>query len=559
MQVIVKKVASLLRYSREAYGRPAVLLAAFGACAALLVTEVAVLWLQYRSDIGRQLEQCEQRTSTAIAHIDRVIAESDRSILAIRNWIESNPTADPLRSAELIRFAESIVVDRRDAAALALISMSGNATILDKAFAGRVIDVSARPYMVAARAAETNKTVFGPLAVNNNTSRRTISMFRAIDVGGRRYAIASAFSVEMVEEFLKSLLDAPGHFVLLLQGSEQVSIVADDALRERFRRAGPAAATDGDVIECSRPLNGTGFVVVAGSTLSSIRAAWLRDNLPTAVLFGMALVLLLTLSIFVAALFGRLWVRDRDLRIALEGAQAADLAKTKFLAVMSHELRTPLNAIVGYSDAMAGGIFGPLPQKYIAYLGHIRSAGQHLIEVVSDILDISRIEAGSRDLFPERLAVRAVVDAAVTMIATRANDRGQRIEVQVPQELPDIHADPTAIRQVVINLLTNATKFSPVGGTIHVDARRLDDGALSIEVRDRGIGIRPEYLESIFRPFWQAEGALERRYEGTGLGLSISQRLMELHQGRIEVESRHGEGSTFRIIVPASRVIEANR
>jgi signal transduction histidine kinase len=228
--------------------------------------------------------------------------------------------------------------------------------------------------------------------------------------------------------------------------------------------------------------------------------------------------------------------------------EAASRHKSEFLANMSHELRTPLNAIIGFSEVLSERMFGGLTEKQDEYLRDIHESGQHLLSLINDILDLSKIEAGRMELDPTVFDLPTAIEHALTFVRERAVRRGIALHQAVDQRLGLIRADERKVKQVLLNLLSNALKFTPEGGRIDVGAG-LTDGVAEVSVTDTGIGIAPENQESVFEEFRQV-GTASKRVEGTGLGLTLSRRFIELHGGRIWVESQLGAGSTFRFTLP---------
>jgi signal transduction histidine kinase len=215
---------------------------------------------------------------------------------------------------------------------------------------------------------------------------------------------------------------------------------------------------------------------------------------------------------------------------------------------MSHELRTPLNAVIGFSDVLREEMFGPLNAKQLEYVSDIHLSGQHLLSLINDILDLSKVEAGRMQLDVHPFDVRAAVENCATLIRERALRGRLRFSCEAGPGTDSWRGDERKFKQVVINLLSNAVKFTPPGGEVALHAA-VEDGALLLRVRDTGIGIEPEDQEAIFQEFRQA-GTSSRRAEGTGLGLALSRRLVELHGGTLTVESRPGQGSVFTARFP---------
>jgi len=248
-----------------------------------------------------------------------------------------------------------------------------------------------------------------------------------------------------------------------------------------------------------------------------------------------------------------------DLRRAKEDAEYSDRTKGEFLANMSHELRTPLNSIIGFSDMLRSEIFGTIGnQRYMEYLNDINASGRHLLDLIKDILDVSKIEAGAMDVADEDVEIAAVVKACMSMIRERADRAGVTLDNDIPTDLPDVRGDILRVKQVLLNLIGNAVKFTPPEGSVLV-AAGLRDGGVFVTVTDTGVGISAEDLKIVTEPFFQAAQAMTRSYEGTGLGLSLVKSLMELHGGGFELESNPGQGTEATIHFPEHRTIIRGR
>jgi signal transduction histidine kinase len=229
--------------------------------------------------------------------------------------------------------------------------------------------------------------------------------------------------------------------------------------------------------------------------------------------------------------------------------EVANKHKSAFLASMSHELRTPLNAIIGFSEVLLAKLFGELNDKQEDYLKDIHSSGKHLLNLINDVLDLSKVEAGRMDLELSRFDLRTALSDAITLIRERAMKHGIALRLDVDPALGEIDADERKFKQILLNLLSNAVKFTPDGGRVDVEASRLD-GAVQVAVRDTGIGIAPEDQQAVFEEFRQAGGDYTSKQEGTGLGLALTRRFVELHGGRIWLASEVGKGSTFFFTIP---------
>jgi signal transduction histidine kinase len=253
------------------------------------------------------------------------------------------------------------------------------------------------------------------------------------------------------------------------------------------------------------------------------------------------------LAIQNARLFLEIEDKSRQLEVASQH-------KSEFLANMSHELRTPLNAIIGFSEVLGERLFGELNAKQEEYLKDIHASGQHLLSLINDILDLSKIEAGRMELELTDFDLPTAIDNALTLVRERAGRRGIALHQAADEGLGQIRGDERKIKQVLLNLLSNAIKFTPDGGQIDVQARAVD-GSIEVSVSDTGVGIAPEDQEAIFEEFRQV-GTADKKVEGTGLGLALSRKFIELHGGRIWVTSQVEVGSTFTFTIPCTVVNE---
>ena len=342
-----------------------------------------------------------------------------------------------------------------------------------------------------------------------------------------------------------------------------------------FSMLAPLAWVDGE------PVGQMAVVFVMAITMASMatitgpsRAAFLSDIVPVAVatmaaplaISGLdgapatALVLLFAVLMFDVSK-GAYRLAEKSLtlndenRKLITDLRAANKAKSEFLANMSHELRTPLNAILGFSEVIKDEIMGPIgTPSYKSYAGDIHQSGQHLLGLINDILDLAKIEAGKLELQDDILSIDSIVNSALAMVAHQAQAGGITLLKVVDPSIV-LRWDVRAAKQIAINLMSNAVKFTPRGGSVTVHATRTADGGARVSVIDTGCGIAPEDQAVVFEPFGQGRHDIAVEHKSTGLGLSIVRGLVEAHGGRLELESEVGRGATFSIVVPPERIL----
>lgn len=237
--------------------------------------------------------------------------------------------------------------------------------------------------------------------------------------------------------------------------------------------------------------------------------------------------------------------------------QEASRLKSEFLANMSHELRTPLNGIIGFSELLCDGKAGPLNEQQQDFLNDILGSGRHLLQLINDVLDLSKVEAGRMELFPETFALPDAVEEVCSVIAQMADKKRIDVQRSLDQALESVTLDRKKFKQVLFNLLSNAVKFTEEGGRVDVLVRPQSGNRLCLQVADTGIGIRPEDFGRLFVEFQQIDSSASRRYEGTGLGLALTRKLVEFQRGAISVQSEPGQGSTFTVVLPLHEQQEA--
>ena len=254
-------------------------------------------------------------------------------------------------------------------------------------------------------------------------------------------------------------------------------------------------------------------------------------------------------------------IRERErvehkLREAKKRAEIANRAKSDFLAMMSHELRTPLNAVIGFSEILHGESLGPLGNdQYREYVDYIRTSGTELLARINDILELTKIDADDFTLLVEPVEIEDIFKAVEPIIREKASAAGLKLSVDFPQDLPQLKADPRALKQILLNLLLNSVKFTRAGGRVAVCAKSDRQHRLTLQVSDNGVGIDPERLSQVLQPFSQADSSLGRKYEGSGLGLALADKLVKLHGAELYIDSEVGAGTTVTIIFPKDRTL----
>jgi signal transduction histidine kinase len=239
---------------------------------------------------------------------------------------------------------------------------------------------------------------------------------------------------------------------------------------------------------------------------------------------------------------------------AIEQAESANRSKSEFLANVSHELRTPLNAIIGFSEMIRDGLVGPPGSpKYAEYIHDIHASGMHLMELINDILDLSKAEAGSMEGQPGDTDVAHTIQSCLKFIAPKAQSAQVRVYANLDEKLPSLLIDAKHLRQIILNVLSNAVKFTPEDGEVTIGAKT-DDYGLAVTIHDTGIGMAPEDIPKALSPFGQIDSSLARKYNGTGLGLPLTKRLMENYEGELVITTALGEGTTITLHFPPHRL-----
>ena len=466
-------------------------------------------------------------------------------------------------------------VDVADVAGAVLITLTGSSTFAGGTANPAVQTVADRDYFRAALAGATATlgVATQPLLLDvpvviavplSSSSSRTIVGVLIAELRGSDLAGHLRSQLGQFEDLY--IVDGNGRLVgrAAVPSAPTADLRADPVVQQLL--AGTAVAgelrdpvTGTTRLLTSSPIGSTGqpgWTVVAVQDTGGVEAetaAVLADQRT----LRLALVAILLLGTFAFARIAAGSVRQRrQLAVALEQVETksrevetANRHKSEFLANMSHELRTPLNAIIGFSEVLRQQMFGAINPKQGEYLEDIQTSGQHLLSLINDILDLSKVEAGKMELQLSRFSLPAALESVLLMVRERATGRGIDMRTELDPAIDQIEADERKVKQIVLNLLTNAVKFTPSGGTITLKTKRDGAGAV-VSVRDTGVGIAPADQARVFEEFTQAGAGVASGQEGTGLGLTLSRTLVVLHGGRIWVESEPGKGSTFSFTLP---------
>jgi signal transduction histidine kinase len=385
--------------------------------------------------------------------------------------------------------------------------------------------------------------IFTPVIVLIATTKRKVMVRNRVHIAGAMVALAAALAVTFIPTAYPLSFIVP----LALLVVTMVSEIEGAALGLVMTQLVYTTA------------------IVAGLGPSAVNAMPLGDQLQfSQILIGVLIVVLLPVA---AAVTERRKLRDRqdEINAALLGSElryremaqrerSASNAKSEFLASMSHELRTPLNAILGFSEILKGELYGPLGhKKYREYAEDVHRSGAHLLDLINDVLDLSKIDSGKMELRESQFDIPALLDEALALLRGKA-DGHVAFQVRLPDYLPQLTADRRLIKQILLNLVSNAVKFTPAGGRITIAAEHQPEAGLMVHVIDTGIGMNEAELETAFSHYGQVDSRIARTQEGTGLGLPISKALTELHGGSLMAHSIKGEGTRMTLLLPESRL-----
>jgi signal transduction histidine kinase len=436
------------------------------------------------------------------------------------------------------------------------------------------IEIGDRPHFHAAMTRDPPPIVIGAPVITRDTQRHVIPAL--VRVGPNPYGVALVglgVGVQTFVDLYGTVRSGPSGFVGLYH-RDGLQLARNPFRPELIGRSfanaagfprGPDAPkaltsylvtpTDGiERVLSFRRVEGLPLVVAAAMSVDDALADWRRQAQGVAGLVLMASSVVVAFAAWVIWLLRRRESETLRLALALEAATAAGRAKNDFLAKMSHELRTPLNAILGFSDLIGAALAGPLPARYRDYAQDIHRSAEHLLSLINDVLDISRLESGRLDLRDEEVDLAELAAEVVALLRLRAEERAVTIGLDLPDDLPRLTADRRAVLQMLLNLSSNALKFAPAGTSITLAAAHHADGVI-VEVSDRGPGIGADKAAMVTEPFGRGSSFIARAGEGIGLGLPITKALIERHDGRLEIHSPPEGGTQVRLLFPTARIV----
>jgi signal transduction histidine kinase len=559
----------------------------------LLATNATVILHLRKNELLDQERQMKNLSLTLAEQADRSFQSVDLVISRVGEQIaaagvtDSGSLLQKMAGRDVHEFLLEKISGIPQLDAVTLINREGKLINFSRAWPIPEVNVSDRDYFQALKDdPKLNSYISAPVR-NRGTGTWTIYLARRLNGPNGEFIglILGAIEMRYFEDFYRA--------IALDEGSTIAVLRLDGVMLARF----PHADVIGQAYSDSRRLlhDSVSGTLRERSPIDGrmrIKAAHLVTNYPVLVLatkteeaalanwWGIARLMSLgalgcSISIAIAGFaFGRQWKQqamlahtraelrrqaDRTvafeaLETAKEAAEAADRTKSEFLATMSHELRTPLNAVLGFSELMVREIFGPLgDHRYRDYAQDIHSSGSHLLSIVNEVLDLSKLAAGKLELVEGWINVREIVHSACRVIRPRIDRAELSLTVKMPPDDLLAYADKRLLKQMLLNLLSNACKFTPPGGGIECVVST-DDAGMTFAVVDTGVGIAAEHLDRVVRPFVQVDSSISRRHEGTGLGLALVAAMAELHGGRLRLDSKVGTGTTAAVVLPPSRI-----
>ncbi|WP_142848956.1 hybrid sensor histidine kinase/response regulator [Telmatospirillum sp. J64-1] len=515
------------------------------------------------------VESLEAHTSSTI-NTANLVLQGMSETLAVRydTFLPGTPEVHALLRRQLpyMHFSSDIIVLDEDGM---LLHDSDGAPLYE-------LDLSDREYFQVHRNDDLHGLFISKPLIARISGTWMIGLSRRLEYGNGQFAgvIATLLSPEALSNFYARLSwDMPGAITLLHEDGtilarwpRHASLIGTSIASTPLYRGHLAMQETGTVDYVSqlddvrrilsyRAVPDLPLIVMAELDYNIIMKPVHDDAVKYGIAASSGTLVLFTLTCIALRLLRRRETALAEMMAAKEQAEIANRAKTQFLANMSHELRTPLNAIIGFSEMLKTELFGKLEPKQHEYMGDIHVSALHLLGLINTILDIAKIESGKYALYEEPVDLAAAAEMALRQVGNRAAENGVILRSQLEEGLPPLHADERAIRQILLNMLSNAVKFTPPGGSVLLKVQRDVTGCAILSVSDTGIGIAPQHMELVLQPFHQADDSHTRRYEGTGLGLPLIKSLAEMHGGSLTLASRLGLGTTVTVVLPAERFI----
>jgi len=531
------------------------------------------IWFHLRTVRADAIAGAEH-TATNLArafeeHIVRTIKGIDQALLQLR----AAYAADPSRSD----FEAALREDEALAGLIFRMSVVGRDGMLAWASTGTKPDLYLGDREWFRQHAESNAdTLFiSRPQIGRTTGIRSVQVTRRVIMRDGSFGGVAVIALDptYLSNFYKSIDIGPGGAIALLGTDGYLRaepsrgpLEADRDLRDSSVMRAQAREPVGQIHAVSqfdgvarviayRTLPTLPVIVTVGITEPDALAPY-QNQKRAVVLAGIVLSLVFgTLAWLLVKQIGAQAHVEAELRRAKEEAEAANIAKSEFLANVSHELRTPLNAVIGFSEIMRDALMGPIDNRYREYAQDIHDSGQHLLRLIGDVLDLSKIGAGRLELHDEPVDLAQLMHVSQRLLAERARAGKIALEVDVARDLPVVMADPVRLKQIILNLMTNAVKFTPERGRVTARASPGADDGVTITIADTGIGMTAQEIVIALEPFRQVDNAMSRRYEGSGLGLPLAKQLTELHGGTLELTSEPGVGTTVRVRLPHRRVL----
>lgn len=506
----------------------------------------------------------------AITSIEGGISSVDKMLFSLNEMFQNVPDAYMYNNRDVLDMLQRFLKQTPLTRGLTFINPQGltlYATHLPDPY--RPYDLSDRSYFIEHRDHDDGRVHISSPIQSRADQRWIIILSRRLSdrVGGFRGVVTASVDVESILKMLEPSLDRSDDTLVLLNTNGEIIV----RLPDLYKYVGTSLSGTAIFQESLEKREGQGVVMspfdgrerVHGYSSSDeypliIAVTTLRDTVlsswRSAITHYILLSFICSGSLIGLAIASNRWFQE--LAVAKEHAEAASRMKSDFLAHVSHELRTPLNAIIGFSDAiLTRALDLRASEQGLEYIGYIRQSGEHLLHIINDILDMSKIEAGGLELHDEPVDLHKLCASCIALMHERAGEKGVFLDLATDNPALAVRADPLRLRQVLLNLLANAIKFTPRDGRVHLDIHRHVNGGAAISISDTGIGMNPEDILVAMKPFGQVSGLQPRPQQGTGLGLPLAKELVELHGGNLTVRSQSGAGTCVTIVLPPERVL----